>query len=118
MKEKCVVLLVKDDPRIFNTCRKTLEHAGVKVLTIDMLAKVVEHLTDVTVEVPATSGVLTPKEVMVAKLVVAGFKNKDVAERLCLSESHIKTYLTRIYRKLGISKDRRKKLAAVLNRDQ
>jgi len=49
------------------------------------------------------SKLLTEKELTVAMLAAQGLINKEIAERVFLSESRIKTCLSGIYRKLGIS---------------
>ena len=45
---------------------------------------------------------LTPKESEIMDLVAKGLQNKEIADQLHLSESTIKTYLYRIYQKLGV----------------
>ena len=45
---------------------------------------------------------LTPQESSVAKLAAAGFRNREIAERLGLSPKTIEWTLTRVYRKLGL----------------
>jgi two-component system, NarL family, nitrate/nitrite response regulator NarL len=47
--------------------------------------------------------ILTKRETEVVKLVVDGHKNRDVAEKLGLTEHTVSNYLFRIYEKLGIS---------------
>jgi DNA-binding response OmpR family regulator len=63
------------------------------------------------------SSVLTEKELAVALLAAQGFSNKEIADKVFLSESRVKTCLSGIYSKLGISdKDnKRDLLAEVLN---
>jgi len=46
---------------------------------------------------------LTKREIDVVKLVVQGHTNRDVAQRLRLTEHTVSNYLFRIYEKLGIS---------------
>jgi DNA-binding NarL/FixJ family response regulator len=46
---------------------------------------------------------LTKREMEVVKLVVDGHTNRDVAQRLGLTEHTVSNYLFRIYEKLGIS---------------
>ncbi len=46
---------------------------------------------------------LTPTERQVAELVVAGATNKEVAEKLFMSVATVKTHLTRVYAKVGVS---------------
>jgi DNA-binding CsgD family transcriptional regulator len=45
---------------------------------------------------------LTPQESRVAKLAAAGFRNREIAERLGLSAKTVEWTLTRVYRKLGL----------------
>jgi predicted ATPase/DNA-binding CsgD family transcriptional regulator len=53
---------------------------------------------------------LTPTEREVIKLVVNGFSNPDIAARMFVSPPTVKTHLTNIFRKLGVSS--RSELAA------
>jgi DNA-binding response OmpR family regulator len=62
-----------------------------------------------TQETPAAS-VLTEKELSVALLAAQGFANKEIADKVFLSESRIKTRLTDIYSKLGISDKENKRV--------
>lgn len=71
---------------------------------------VVQHV-EVPVPVPAGPFVfnqakadelqLTPREVEVLGLMAAGLSNKEMAERLFVSENTIKTHCSRIFDKLG-----------------
>ena len=45
---------------------------------------------------------LTPQESRVATLAAAGFRNREIAERLRLSPKTVEWTLTRVYRKLGL----------------
>ncbi|MBE7699876.1 LuxR family transcriptional regulator [Oerskovia sp. Sa1BUA8] len=49
-----------------------------------------------------TSG-LTPREAEVARLVAGGMSNREVAERLVVSERTVDNHVYRIFRKLGVS---------------
>jgi DNA-binding NarL/FixJ family response regulator len=46
---------------------------------------------------------LAKREQEVAKLVAEGLNNRDIAQKLGLSEHTVSNYLFRIYEKLGIS---------------
>lgn len=46
---------------------------------------------------------LAPREMEVLALLAKGFHNKQIASRLFLSESTVKTYIKAIYRKLNVS---------------
>jgi len=57
-----------------------------------------------------TASILTGKEFIVAMLASRGMLNKEIADEVCLSESRVKSCLSGIYRKLGITEndDKRK----------
>ena len=45
---------------------------------------------------------LAPRERQIALLVGSGANNKEIAERLGISESTVKAHLTSVFRKLGV----------------
>ncbi|MEU4250004.1 AAA family ATPase [Amycolatopsis sp. NPDC026612] len=51
---------------------------------------------------PAASPAFTPAEQQVAELATAGLTNRQIAERLYLSEKTVEAHLSRAYRKLGV----------------
>jgi LuxR family maltose regulon positive regulatory protein len=55
------------------------------------------------VHVPRTGETLTPREVEVLRLVVAGHNNRTIAGQLVISEWTVKSHLTKIYRKLDVA---------------
>jgi LuxR family maltose regulon positive regulatory protein len=48
-------------------------------------------------------GLLTEREEEIAKLLVDGYHNRDIAEKLYIAEITVKKTITSIYRKLGVS---------------
>jgi len=61
-----------------------------------------------------THSILSKKELEVALLAAQGFYNKEIASKVFLSESRVKTCLSGIYRKLGISdKENKRALLSV-----
>jgi DNA-binding NarL/FixJ family response regulator len=52
---------------------------------------------------PASMPELSVREHEVAELVVEGLRNKDIAERMGISEKTVKTHLTHVYQRLGIA---------------
>jgi DNA-binding CsgD family transcriptional regulator len=71
---------------------------------------------EVTVEVPVPAGPfvadqarivalgITPRELEVLQLIAEGLSNKEMAERLFVSENTIKTHASRVFDKLGASR--------------
>jgi LuxR family maltose regulon positive regulatory protein len=56
-----------------------------------------------SIEVPHTGLTITPREVEVLRLVIAGHSNRAIAEQLVISEWTVKSHLTKIYRKLDVT---------------
>ncbi len=46
---------------------------------------------------------LTPRELEIVSTIVAGYTNKDIAQRFSISEQTVKHHLTNVYDKLGVS---------------
>jgi DNA-binding NarL/FixJ family response regulator len=46
---------------------------------------------------------LTPRELEIVAAIVAGYTNKDIAQKFSLSEQTVKHHLTNIFDKLGVS---------------
>ena len=67
-------------------------YAGQKRLSSEVATEIAEHVTDSS---------LTPREIDVLRLVAAGNANKDVGERLSLTEVTVKSHMKNILAKLG-----------------
>ena len=75
---------------------------------------VVPELAGVTADGPGVVA-LTPRELDIVRMVVAGQSSKEVAAGLFLSVRTVDNHLQRVYAKLGVSS--RQDLAAVLEND-
>lgn len=73
----------------------------------DSVANIVQALRDAapspTGEVKRKNFGLTARELEMVVAIVAGYTNKDIAERFALSEQTVKHHLTNIFDKLGVS---------------
>jgi len=74
---------------------------GQSVLDPSVTRSVISWVTGLDVKRADVSGRLSGQELQVLRLVARGESNKRIARRLGLSENTVKTYLRRIYRKLG-----------------
>ena len=81
-------------------------HAGRKRIPPAVAAELAEHLSDEA---------LTPREVEVLRHVADGNRNKDIAERLFISEETVKVHVKHVMEKLGAS-DRTEAVAIAIRR--
>jgi len=69
-------------------------HAGRKPIPPEVATRIAEHLSD---------DPLTEREVEVLQLAMAGSRNRDIANRLFISEETVKAHIKHILEKLGAS---------------
>src|SRR6266478_203232 len=69
-------------------------HAGKKRVPPEVAAQIAEHMSD---------EVLTAREVEVLRKIGGGNRNRDIAERLFISEETVKVHIKHIMEKLGAS---------------
>ena len=81
-------------------------HAGRKGIPPNVAARIAEHLGEET---------LTQRELDVLRLVAGGNRNRDIAERLFISEETVKVHVKHVMEKLGAS-DRTQAVAIALRR--
>ena len=81
-------------------------HAGKKRIPAEIVAHLAEHLSD--------EG-LTAREVEVLRAVAGGNRNRDIAEKLFISEETVKVHVKHIMEKLG-AKDRTEAVSIALRR--
>ena len=81
-------------------------HAGKKRIPPQLAAQLAEHMSD---------EVLTEREVEVLGQIAGGNRNRDIAERLFISEETVKVHIKHIMEKLGAS-DRTQAIAIAVRR--
>jgi len=81
-------------------------HAGKKRIPTEIATHLAEHLSEEA---------LTDREVDVLKHIAGGNRNKDIAERLFISEETVKVHIKHIMEKLGAS-DRTQAVAIAVRR--
>lgn len=81
-------------------------HAGKKRIPAEVAAHLAEHMGD---------DALTDREIEVLRLVAEGNRNRDIAERLFISEETVKVHIKHIMEKLAAS-DRTQSVAIAIRR--
>jgi DNA-binding NarL/FixJ family response regulator len=86
--------LLKNMPptELFDVIRQV--HAGKKRIPPEIASQLLEHMSD---------EVLTEREIEVLKEVADGNRNREIAERLFISEETVKVHIKHIMEKLGAS---------------
>ena len=59
--------------------------------------------TNTTVKTPPEIAELTTREQEVLKLIAKGYSDREIAEKLCLTELNVKNHLNSILRRLNLS---------------
>jgi len=96
--------LIKHCPtELFLKCIRKV-HAGEIWLDGRMTEAVLAALSGKQVEsAPTTTADLSRREMEVIELVVQGYKNRDIARKLFISEKTVKNHLSAIFNKLGVA---------------
>jgi DNA-binding NarL/FixJ family response regulator len=81
-------------------------HSGKKRIPTEVAAHLAAHLSDEA---------LTPREIDVLRHVAGGNRNRDIAERLFISEETVKVHVKHVMEKLGAS-DRTQAVAIAVRR--
>ena len=96
----------------------------VQELKTDLIAKITElgegaGARNAASVRPAAFDVLTPREFEIVELIAQRLSNREIAEKLYLSEGSVKQYVKTIYDKLHIEGDtrtKRRRLAALMQK--
>ncbi|HTH64422.1 MAG TPA: response regulator transcription factor [Gemmatimonadales bacterium] len=77
-------------------------HAGERWLEKHAVTRVVDSLLRREAGEREAANVLTPREIEMVGMVARGLRNKEMSERLAISEGTVKIHLHHIYRKLKV----------------
>ena len=95
------VVLKEMAPRLLVECIRKV-HGGGQWLEKTIAGAALDRLARREGAETELAGVLTPREVEIARSIGAGRSNKEIAETLFITEGTVKTHLHRIYEKLQI----------------
>jgi DNA-binding NarL/FixJ family response regulator len=92
-------------PHLFVQCVRKV-HAGEQWLEKRSFMRALERLLQREAGAREVAGILTPREIEIVRMVIGALRNKEIAEKLFISESTVKTHLHNIYEKLRINNRR------------
>jgi two-component system nitrate/nitrite response regulator NarL len=99
------VILKQMATRLLTQCVRKV-HAGGRWVEQESLRRAVENLLRKEATAPGTETPLTPTETRVVELLAGGARNKEIANRLTVSEATVKNHLHNIYVKLKLASRR------------
>ena len=96
------VVLKEMPPRLLLLCIRKV-HAGKQWLERDSIVRAIEKLLKREDGARLLASLLTTRQTEIVRLVSQDLQNKEIADRLCISEGTIKVHLHNIYQKLNVS---------------
>lgn len=96
------VVLKEMAPRQLMECVRKV-HAGEKWLEKQSVARAMDRMLKRESEIDRLSRLLTPRELEIVRLAAEGLRNKEISERLTITEGTVKIHLHNIYEKLGVT---------------
>jgi DNA-binding NarL/FixJ family response regulator len=95
------VVLKEMAPQFLVQCIRKV-HAGEHWIERRSAKQVMEKMLRRETGAREVAAVLTPREIELVQMVARGLRNKDVADKLCISEGTVKVHLHNIYEKLHV----------------
>ena len=95
-------LVLKDMtvPLLIQCIRKV--YAGDQWLERHLISRAMEKMLRREAGAREVANVLTPREIEIVRLVASGLRNKEIADKLAISEGTVKIHLHRSYEKLQV----------------
>jgi len=89
-------------PHLFVQCVRKV-HAGEQWLERGSFRRALEGLLQREAGAREVAGILTPREIEIVRMVIDALHNKEIAEKLFISEGTVKGHLHHIYEKLRLN---------------
>jgi len=96
------IVLKEMAPRLLLECVRKV-HAGEKWLEPEAVARARARMRERETERERVRRLLTPRELELVQLVASGLRNREIAQRLSITEGTVKIHLHNIYEKLGVT---------------
>ena len=95
------VVLKEMAPQMLVQCVRKV-HGGEQWLERRSVGRALEKLLWREAGAREVAGMLTPREIEIVRMVAAGLRNKEIADKLFISEGTVKIHLHHIYEKLQL----------------
>jgi RNA polymerase sigma factor (sigma-70 family) len=95
------VVLKEMAPRLLVECLRKV-HAGERWIEKRSVREALETMLRREAGGREAASQLTPREVELIRMVAEGLRNREIAERLCITEGTVKVHLHNVYRKLQV----------------
>jgi DNA-binding NarL/FixJ family response regulator len=95
------IVLKEMAPQMLLKCIRKV-HAGEQWMEMRSAKQALEKMLRQEAGVREVAAVLTPQEMTIVKMIAGGLRNKEIADKLHISEGTVKTHLHNIYEKLNI----------------
>ena len=96
------IVLKEMAPRMLMECVRKV-YAGEKWLEQQSVTRAMERMQKRESEIDRLTRLLTPRELEIVRLASEGLRNKEIGERLSITEGTVKIHLHNIYEKLGVT---------------
>jgi DNA-binding NarL/FixJ family response regulator len=94
--------VLKDDPPEQLIAAVRTVAGGDALLSPSVTKRVIQQFTRVHQEAPKAMGTLTPRELDVFRLITKGYSNAEIGRELFISDTTVKTHVTRLLQKLDL----------------
>ena len=96
------VVLKEMAPKMLMECVRKVA-VGEKWFEQQAVARAMERMNKRDTELDRLKRLLTPRELELVALAAEGLRNKEIAERLSITEGTVKIHLHNVYEKLGVT---------------
>ena len=95
------MVLKEQAPQMVVRCVRRV-HAGDQWVEKQACTRALRALLDREAGESAAASILTPREIQMVRMVAGGLRNKEMSQRLAISEGTVKIHLHHIYQKLKV----------------
>lgn len=95
------IVLKEMAPKLLVECIRKV-HAGEQWIEKRSASRALEQMLRREAGTREIAAVLTPREIAIVRLVAGGLRNKEIADKLCISEGTVKVHLHNIFEELKV----------------